>query len=303
VQQQAFGACNGCDPPDDSGPIVAMRLRLQGDTQGVSGRNAFPNGANPSLTVEVVSQALIYDTPSTPAHILRVSVQTDKTTGLLNCGQGTGANAVSDAIQFGCPLVNTAQCQDTNYCAPFKIYDPTLHPLGVCNPLSRVAGSPFADCVATNSENGTKRLQVVSAIANRIVAANGDCQANYWHDYAADPTGHPIQGDTDPRALTFVITAPADLSSNSLTVPIRNFATFYITGWDTGGGSRQCTNAAKVVPNGEFPNDPFPGSGKDKQLGAIWGHWIQYTDPNAIGNGTPGCPPSFFGVCVPVLSR
>ena len=296
VQQQAFGACNGCDQPDDSGPIAAFRLRLMGDTKGTSGRNAFPNTANPNLAVEATVQALTYDSPTTPPHLLRVSVSTDKQTGLINCGQQPGANDASNAVQFGCPVVNTPQCADNNYCAPFHIYDPSLHPLGTCNPLSRVAGSPYADCVQTHSTNGTKRAQIVGAIANLIVVG-GTCSPNRWSAYQS---GTPIPGG-DPRAVVFVITQPADLSANSLTVPIRNFATFYVTGWDTGGSIPSCNG----LPASQSNEALCSGGGvcKKSMLGAIWGHWIEYTDPNLIGSGTPGCPPSQFGVCVPVLSR
>jgi hypothetical protein len=298
VQQQAFSSCGGCDPPDDSGPLVAMRVRLKSDAPGTSGRNAFSNTDQPTLIFEVVTQAIRYDTPSTPPHIIRVSVQADNATGLLNCGQGTGASAATTAIQFGCPVyTDTANCKDVNYCAPYKVYPITPHANGVCDPLSRQDGSTYADCVATNSESGNK-IVIVSGIANRIADAQGNCSANHWPDFVA---GAPFQGDTDPRAISLVITAPADLSQNDLRVPIRNFGTFYVTGWYTGGGANSC-NPSKLY-GGTFGNEAFPGTGKDKPNGAIWGHWIQYTDPNAIPSETLGCPPSFFGLCVPVLSR
>jgi hypothetical protein len=301
TKAQAFGACNGCDQPDDSGPIAAMRIRLSGppDGPGSAGRNSFLSTATPNLVFETTVQALTYDTASTPPHLLRVSVTTDKQTGLINCGQQPGANDAGNAVQFGCPVVNTPQCANNNYCAPFQVYDPSLHPLGTCNPLSRVAGSPYADCVQTHSENGVKRGQILPAIANLIVnPSTGVCSTNRWPAFQA---GTPIPGG-DPRAITLVITQPGDLSQNSLTVPIRNFATFYVTGWDATGSTPKCTNLP--APPDNVGNEALcSGSCKKSTLGAIWGHWIRYTDPNAQSNGQPGCPPSFFGVCVPVLSR
>jgi hypothetical protein len=199
-------------------------------------------------------------------------------------------------VEFGCPTLGTPQCADNNFCAPFHVYDPTLHSLGVCNPLSRVAGSPYADCAETQSDNGTKRSQIVGAIANHIVV-NGTCSTNNWPAFANN--GTPIQGDTDPRALTFVITAPADLSGNNVLVPIRNFATFYVTGWDP-----QVNPKCNTLPPGGVGNEALcSGSCKKSTLGAIWGHWILYTDPNGIPDPTKFCAPSAFGVCVPVLSR
>jgi hypothetical protein len=104
-----------------------------------------------------------------------------------------------------------------------------------------------------------------------------------------------------------IITSPADLSADVI-VPIRNFATFYVTGWDNSGNSPNCNLPAPVPPTlppppGGYGNEPFPGTGKkNTQNGAIWGHWIIYTDPNAGGNGT-FCNPGNFGICTPVLSR
>jgi hypothetical protein len=93
--------------------------------------------------------------------------------------------------------------------------------------------------------------------------------------------------------MLFIITEPADLTKNSI-VPIKTFATFYITGWDTTGSLPNCTPAGT--------NEAWPGTGKSKQNGAIWGHWITYTDPTVIGDGT-FCDPTQFGVCASVLTR
>jgi hypothetical protein len=96
--------------------------------------------------------------------------------------------------------------------------------------------------------------------------------------------------------MLFIITKPSDLSKNAV-VPIETFATFYITGWDTTGSIPNCNPAP-----GQPGNDPWPGVGKSKQNGAIWGHWITYTDPNVITNNT-FCDPTKFGVCGTVLTR
>jgi hypothetical protein len=291
MQQQAFGACSACDAPDDSGPIVAMRLRQAGTPVGSSGANVFANTATPSLVIEIAFQSLTFDVPnpSTPAQILRVGTSTDKGTGLIDCGQGSGANADADAIVYGCPLVNTGACKTFELCAPFEVYDPSLH-TSKCDPMLRnTPDPPYTDCVEAIS--GTRRAKIPGAIADRIIQ-NGTCGANNWPAYASNPKANPIPGG-DPRAVLMVITAPADLTKNSL-VPIKNFATFYVTGWDTSGSIPNCS------PPGT--NEAFPGAGKTSQSGAIWGHWIVYTDPNVVGNGT-FCDPTQFGVCASVLTR
>jgi len=310
VQQQSFGACDGCGDPNESGPIVAVRVRypsapqpLPNDPPQGSGENVFAAGSSPKLVVEVTVQGLHFDAPGQKATVLRPGVQTDHATGLVDCGQGNGASADANAITFGCPLYGTADCNKVDFCAPLKIYDPALHANGVCDPELRETANPaFADCVQATS--GQRRNKIPGTIANLIVSNNNVCSPNHWPEYSANPTTFSFPPG-DPRAITLIITSPADLSQN-VTVPIRNFATFYVTGWDTGGSIKKCNlpvpgnPAAMPPPAGGYGNEPYPDTGSSN--GAIWGHWIFYTDPNAGGLGT-FCNPSSFGVCAPVLSR
>jgi Flp pilus assembly protein TadG len=297
VHQQSFGACNGCGDPNESGPIVALRTRLAGSTRLSSGQNVFQAGTSKNLVFEVAVQGLHFDAPGQKATILRFGVTADKTTGLVDCGQGTGANADSNAITNGCPVYGQPQCKVANYCAPMKIYDSALHSNGICDPMLRTTSNPaYTDCV--HITNGNRRNKIPGAIANLIVNQSNVCSPNHWPEYSANPTTYsfPIG---DPRAITMIITSPADLSADVI-VPIRNFATFYVTGWDTKGSLPSCNIPPPGPPYG---NEPFPGTGaKNTENGSIWGHWIIYTDPNAGGNGA-FCNPTSFGICTPVLSR
>jgi len=163
----------------------------------------------------------------------------------------------------------------------------------VCDPELRATANPvYSDCV--HAISGTRRSKIPGAIAARVIL-NGVCSPNNWTAYATNPAANPIPGG-DPRAMLFIITKPADLSKNA-TVPIETFATFYVTGWDTSGSLPNCNPAP-----GQPGNDPWPGVGKSKQNGAIWGHWISYTDPNIIPSNT-FCDPTKFGVCGTVLTR
>jgi Flp pilus assembly protein TadG len=313
VHQQAFGACNGCGAPNESGPIVAVRLRYPSapqpapnDPAQASGRNVFAAGSSPKLVVEVTIQGLHFDAPGQLATILRFGNQNDPATGLIDCGQGSGASADANAITNGCPLYGTPACGNTNFCSPMKIYDSSLHPNGICNPELRQTANPaYTDCVSATP--GTRRSKIPGAIGGLIVK-NGVCSPNHWPEYSGNPNSYSFPVN-DPRAITLIITSPADLSHNNV-VPIRNFAVFYVTGWDQQGGQNPNCNLPQPgnpptlpPPPGGYGNEAFPGTGKkNSQNGAIWGHWIYYTDPSAGGNGT-FCNPSAFGVCTPVLSR
>jgi hypothetical protein len=98
----------------------------------------------------------------------------------------------------------------------------------------------------------------------------------------------------DPRIIQVFLTPFGSFSgSGSTTVPVVNFATFYLTGW-TGQGSgfnNPCQgNGDDPVPN----NDP----------GTIVGHFIKYIDSLNTGGGGPTlCDFNAFGNCVAVLTR
>jgi putative Flp pilus-assembly TadE/G-like protein len=327
IQQQAFGACNGCDQPDDSGPIVKSQIRLGTDLPGTSGRNAFQQGSTQQLVVTLQLAGIRAQANGAPAPdtILRFSGSTNHQTGLIDCGQGNqsgGAGTTADAytIYGGCGPANPFEppnCSNANLNCSL----PLLNPLYVygrppatptdCSPAvdqnytdwpSPGAGN-HQDCVQTTP--GTRRNGIVCALIERVTgvapaafAANssacngGTCPANHW----TDPNGIPPD---DQREIDVVLTSPVDLAAaagqaNYPWVPIRRFAKFYVTGWDP-----------SVGPNCNGTNDPWPGpaGGKQTQNGAIWGHWMSDTE-NGVGDGTPCQTSSIEPVnCVPVLTR
>ena len=80
-------------------------------------------------------------------------------------------------------------------------------------------------------------------------------------------------------------------------LPIYQFATFYVVGWDT-SINPSCTGP------GPGQNAPFPIKGKkNQQNSAIWGYWINYTT-FGTPNGQP-CPINSQQPvnCVPALTR
>jgi hypothetical protein len=288
----AFGACNGCDAPDDSGPIVLAELG-----EGASALTNYLTPGTHHLKVRVDVQGLQNSDPTKPAIVLRFATSTNHQTGLINCGQGNGASQDQTAITSGCPLVGSPDCNDTNFCAPYKINDRS--PVPTCVPLSRtIDPTNPADCVQTTG--GNRRNAIPGAVASRIVdTTTGYCSGNHFRDANGIPAN-------DPRAFTMIVTAPADLSGQTgpTNVPIRNFATFYVTGWDSNANPK-CTTLAPG-DTGTL-NDAFPGSTKkhtNADNGAIWGYWITYTDPNGVGNGQI-CDPTqiSLGNCVAVLTR
>jgi hypothetical protein len=164
------------------------------------------------------------------------------------------------------------------------------------------------DCVKTTP--GTRRVGVICALLQRIAGvapAQFNANSNFCNSSfpAACPANNwpntNVPGDN--RKIDVVLTAPLDLAaadgSPQFWIPIRKFATFYVTGWD----QSLFPNCGKRGPAfGE--NDDFPGKGRQSQNGAIWGHWIKDVDPGGTPDGNPCDLTSIEPVnCVPALTR
>jgi hypothetical protein len=299
VQQQAFAACdeqnpaNTCADPNISGPITLAEISDAGGLPNTVG--SFHSGSHPlkiTLLIQGLQNAKLGD-PPTGLKFAPSTSPDSHATGLIDCGQGNGAAGDKSAIYNGCPQVGSPQCNNTPYCAPLIASTD-----GTCNNSLRATSPGIAvDCV--NINNGNVAV-IPKCLAARILigGTGGNNPCNVPGGTATCPTNHwPTQdwGPGDPRAITMIITYPADLSTPNADVPIRTFATFYVTGWDFAGAPDCGVYNATTNPGG---NELYAGS----TPGMIWGHWVTYTDPGAGGSGQP-CNFQAFGNCAAVLSR
>jgi putative Flp pilus-assembly TadE/G-like protein len=322
IQQQTFGACNGCDQPDDSGPIAISQLRLSTDAAGVTGENAFQQGTTEQFVVTLELAGIRAETnANAKPTIIRFSGSNNHQTGLVDCGQGNGGSNDAYVIYGGCGPNNPFEppgCTTNGLSCKL----PALNPLYIygrgnptdCSPAQDQnytgwPGGNHQDCVQTTP--GTRRTDIVCGLIQWVTGVSaaafnasssacqgstgGSCTPNNWPDYNKDPN--------DRRKITFILTSPLDLAAAAgapqFWIPIRRFATFYVTGWDT-GLNPNCGNSGP--PN----NDKFPGAagGKAVSNGAIWGHWIFDVDNGGVpSNG--GCDLNSIEPinCVPVLTR
>jgi hypothetical protein len=261
VEQEAFSATDD-DSVTNSGEISLVQVADGGNLYA----NSLVQGTTHNLVITVVIKGLQNSKPTDPPIIIRNSNQNSKRTGLIDCGQGNGAQSDHDAIVNGCPL-GVYIWPDGSTCVV-----PPSDPIDCVNPIP-----------------GNRRQKIASAIKDRI---NGAC--NYWNAYRDSGSfdiANYIRAD-DPRAVTVIITSPADLSGNSNgpPIPVLALATFYVTGYDgTTGNGTGCQN------------EPYPGSGS--QNFQFWGHWIKFAPVGGgIGNGK-GCDATTFGDCIAVLTK
>jgi hypothetical protein len=125
---------------------------------------------------------------------------------------------------------------------------------------------------------------------------NGHNNWDHFDPLDDDPSDGTLLGFPldDRRIVGVYLTAYGAFthtSGTSLTIPVTDFGTFYITGYD---GS-PCRSPLVLPPN--HPDDPIP----DK--GTITGHFIKYVDRLNSGGGTLPCDPASFGNCVPVMTK
>ena len=135
-------------------------------------------------------------------------------------------------------------------------------------------------------ETGDKVGQLRQGMNDRFAS----CPPNNWTN-PGDPTQFPDIQPGDPRAIPIILVPFGSFkASGSGYVPVTDFGTFYVTGWDYVGGE-PCAD-----------NEPFPGPGTDSK-GDLWGHFIKYVDSINTGGTGDVCDFGSFGTCVPVLTQ
>jgi hypothetical protein len=308
ILQQVFGACNGCDQPDDSGPVVFSRIS-EADNNGIiigNDTNAFAGGSAHRLVFTLKLSGVNTAAANDPATVLRFANSTNHQTGLIDCGQGNSGGNDPAVVYYGCGP-NNPQVPGMN---PLFVY--SRPPGSNCSPATdgNTTGWPNGnqqDCVQTTP--GQRRQNIICPLVQRIVGAPfgppcnnnaaGTCPVNYWR-LGLGSKGIPVG---DPRAVTMIITSDVDLATGvgqpQAWLPIRKFATFYVTGWDS-NINPSCTSPSL----GSSQNEAFPTKGKkNSQNGAVWGHWINYEDTAGTPNGQLCVPDVTPTNCVPALTR
>jgi Flp pilus assembly protein TadG len=142
-------------------------------------------------------------------------------------------------------------------------------------------------CVAVQTGSATN--QVPSGMNQRVLGdekASSCTSPNHWSNF-------PNLDPADPRLIQVFLTPFGAFGGNgSTTVPVTDFATFYVTGW-TGSG--------------QGFNNPCQGNGDDpvpnNDAGYIVGHFVKYIQSLNPGSGSEPCDMNAFGSCIVELTR
>jgi hypothetical protein len=262
--QRTFGGNDAA-----SGPIKALQI-LQ---NGTAGANSFRqcdsqnSSCTPSLVVKLSTQASLQNAQSATSPIVTLRTGDQNQTQALDCDPN--AANLKDEIVLGCKPSYTANT-------------------GTACPASKTtlwaSAQPWT-CVAIST--GTATNQIASGLNQRILGDANATTCTAPNRYASEFTNGWDR--SDPRIIT-VLLVPFGVFSGtgSGTVPVLDFATFYVTGWaGQGAGFNNPCSATDDNPNGK---------------GNIVGHFISYTDLQGTPSGS-SCDPAALTPCLGVLTR
>ena len=159
---------------------------------------------------------------------------------------------------------------------------------------SRDNQGPAWQCVAV--ETGDRVSQIATGLNLRILGDKNptDCtHPNNWDEVTQAPDPAEV---TDPRIVHLFLTQFGAFSAaGQNTVPVTNFATFYVTGWKGQGG--HTSPCADPDDPDDRPDDPV------SEAGTVVGHWMKYRGPLGDSTGTQPCNPDSPTPCVFALTR
>jgi hypothetical protein len=277
---------------DASGPI--MRAQITDADTSLFPANSFQRcdttytGCNRHLTVSLGLKGSFADLYSDATSVttpvpLKFGASTGSQTQALDCDPWDPAPNLEAQIAYGC---RPAYTKNTGTACPDKN---TLWG----SSTSTLDQGPAWQCVAL--AGGGKTGQVAPGMNLRILGdtnATSCTQPNMW----------PARNIGDPRIIHLIITQFGAFggSGTAQTVPVTNFATFYVTGWRGNGGAfgkNPCQNPAlQSLPHHDDLVNDADISGND---GVILGHFFEYTGPL---DGTPSSEACNFTGPTPCIS-
>jgi hypothetical protein len=276
-----------------SGPIKDLRIDI-GGSQNVNNVTRCSAAETCSANVVVhlgLSGRLEITPPTSPPVALRIAASGPEIlqTQQLNC-QPNNTNTI-DELAYGCdPLYQIKD--DTDPC-PNKA---TL--FGSPNP-------PAYECVGVKP--GAMNGPVGSGLNERFlcVPPNPDSNCTQFGKPQActSPNRYPNFPDGDPRIIGLFLVPYGSLDSigsgGGDTLPIANFAYFYVTHWHSKGGGfdNPCEDP------GQDPPDVAADATSADDQGVVSGYFIKYVAPNIGGSGDAPCDPDTIGGCVAVMTK
>jgi Flp pilus assembly protein TadG len=275
VQRVYSGAYDSLsEATSHSGPILGASLTDAQTGNEVMTLQRSTMAKNVNITINVLGFQNSQTIPSPP---FQLSFGGNQENAALQCGGSAGSPQFEANLIGGCE----------------EGFSTTSAPAATACPSS---AEPPA-CVRENPGGGKLEKDLDKAMNQRINEGRNACvDPNRW---AAPNTVTQVvsQSPPDPRLITVIVTDFGALGNGSAEVPIRIFATFYVTGW----AGDPCIGQAPGVSNGlAYTTDDNPGAANK---GVLLGHFVKYVSSLPKGTGSGLCSQNAFGNCIAVLTR
>ena len=267
---------------DRSGPIEKVLVTPYGSTTHVNSvpRCATGCAGNLYVAIGLSGSIRLSGAVTDKATVLRFGSQSGSQNGALDCDPAIAK--LEDEIAQGCAPPYTPNQGRVCEATRADLWD---------------NAAPW-DCIAV--EPGDKTNQIPRGLNLRLFGdeapgAGAPCPyPNLWRD-TSPVDGRPDYQPDDKRIIPMFVVPFSSFRTNGFTdktVPVIDFAAFYVTGWAGSGKSTQAPTACgnEVVPR--------------ENRAYIVGHFIQYVVPS--GSGTPGneqCNLSGTDLCIPVMTK
>jgi hypothetical protein len=122
---------------------------------------------------------------------------------------------------------------------------------------------------------------------------------NRWPDWR--DSNIQIPPDDPRRVGVFLVPFGTFDTAGQGTMPVIDFAQFYVTGWHGKGRDANPCDGFNAHPD-EFWDDDAPGGSNKNNISEISGHFIQYVLPNT-GETEGACDPTSLTPCVAVMTK
>jgi hypothetical protein len=232
---------------------------------------------NVNITVNVLGFQPSTAIPSAP---VQLSFGGNQANGALQC-EGNGSKTFEQNVAEGCTeaFAKTAQPNPP-----------------ICS--NQPPGPPV--CAQETPGGGKLDKGLDPGMNKRINEGKNVCvNPNHW----APPNSVAqlmAQSPPDPRLIVTMITDQGAFGNGTKSIPIRGFATFYVTGW---AGDPCIGTPNGTSPNGlKYTTDDNP-TGANPQ-GVLLGHFVKYIDTlNTKETGSGKCELNSINRCIAVLTR
>jgi hypothetical protein len=288
VQRVNSGAYNSqSEATSKSGPIIVATVTEAEGAGAGKDITSIKRGETRSVNITVQVRGF-QDSTSIESPPVRLSFGGNQEDGAIECpATNAGAKHLEELIAEGCPTV----------------YETTSEPYPQACEVHPAPEPPV--CAKENpGEKLNNRLE--QGMDDRINEGSSAKCVNPNHWVSPNKVSEVVSAN-DPRLINVIITDYGVLRNGTGEVPVRAFASFYVTGWFGDPCTRKQLEKEAPKNPGElkytYDEEPEVPGKKQEGEGVLLGHFVKYVKDSPYAKGSGECHETTFGDCVAVLTK